>query len=156
VTYHFDVKIITFENKEASMAYSEDILKLRARFADAVRYGVVSEDGSNTFEAVLLQIMNDAEKNRQNCVSQAENLRKQAAVLDGQAGGFASVAGIMYNVLNGYVNLAEREAEEEARRAAEENERLSQSEVSTVVDEASVSEELLVEETLKKKPTKKK
>jgi hypothetical protein len=137
------------------MAYSEDILKLRARFADAVRYGVVSEDGKNTFEAVLLQIMNDAEKNRQNCVSQAENLRKQAAVLDGQAGGFASVAGIMYNVLNGYVNLAEREAEEEARRAAEENERLSQTEVSPT-DESTVSEELPTEETLKKKPTKKK
>lgn len=139
------------------MAYSEDILKLRARFADAVRYGVVSEDGKNTFEAVLLQIMNDAEKNRQNCVTQADNLRKQAAVLDGQAGGFASTAGIIYNVLNGYVNLAEREAEEEARRAAEESEKLSQSEIFVSSEEpVEMTAETIQEETLKKKQAKKK
>lgn len=101
------------------MAYSEDILKLRTRFADAVRYGIINETGANTFEAVLLQIMNDAEKNRQNCTNQAENLRKQASVLDGQAGGFASVANIIYNVLNGYVNLAEREEAEKAEIAKE-------------------------------------
>lgn len=134
------------------MAYSEDIVKLRARFADAVRYGVVSDDGKNTFEAVLLQIMNDAEKNRQNCMSQAENLRKQAAVLDGQAGGFASVAGIIYNVLNGYVSLAEREAEREAELEAEKLEdKLDQS--SIVVDSVSkpATEEVSKKKTYRKK-----
>jgi hypothetical protein len=146
------------------MAYSEDILKLRARFADAVRYGVVSEDGSNTFEAVLLQIMNDAEKNRQNCVSQAENLRKQAAVLDGQAGGFASVASIMYNVLNGYVNLAEREAQREAEEAEKKiQEAAEEAAISGLIDQSSIAvspldstENVVEDEAPKKKSSRKK
>lgn len=131
------------------MAYSEDILKLRTKFADAVRYGVIKESGANTFEAVLLQIMNDAEKNRQNCTNQAENLRKQASVLDGQAGGFASVANIIYNVLNGYVNLAERELAEQAER---DKEMQVQSEILETVP---VSNEITIEDT-KKKSSKKK
>ena len=102
------------------MAFAEDIVKLRKRVQDAVAKGIVSADGKNFLEANLIQIMNDAERNRQNCLTQAENLRRQASTFEGQAGAFASVSSIVYNVLNGFVIAAERD---EAERAAQEAEK---------------------------------
>lgn len=107
------------------MSFGEDILKLRQRVQDAIKKGVVAQDGKEIFEATLVQIMNDAERNRQNCVTQAENLRRQASVFDGQAGAFASVSSIIYNVLNGFVTAAERDEEERKRQ---EEQRLLQEE----------------------------
>lgn len=102
------------------MAFAEDIVKLRKRVQDAVAKGIVSQDGKNFLEATLIQIMNDAERNRQNCLTQAENLRRQASTFEGQAGAFTSVSSIVYNVLNGFVIAAERD---EAERAAQEAEK---------------------------------
>jgi hypothetical protein len=124
------------------MSYAEDIIKLRKRVQDAVSKGVVATDGRDFLEASLIQIMNDAERNRQNCLTQAENLRKQAAQFDGQAGAFASVSSIVYNVINGFVMVAERDETERAAEAAEKAEA-----------QAEEAEEKPVE---KKKPGKKK
>jgi hypothetical protein len=124
------------------MSYAEDILKLRKRVQDAVSKGVVTKDGKDFLEASLIQIMNDAERNRQNCLTQADNLRKQASTFDGQAGAFASVSSIVYNVINGFVSIAERDEEERATEAAE------KSQVS--------SEEVEAEPVVEKKKTGKK
>jgi|SRR5208282_6215348 len=101
------------------MSYAEDILKLRARIGEAITTGALDES-KETLEAVLIQVMNDAEGNRQRTVTQAENLRKQAATLDGQAAAFASVVSIVYNVINGYIRIAERAKEEVNERSEEE------------------------------------
>ena len=90
------------------MSFTEELFKLRQKFQDAIQKGVVSEDGKDIFEATLIQILNDAEKNRQNCVTQADNLRRQASVFDGQAAAFASVGSIVYGVINGFVMLADK------------------------------------------------
>jgi len=115
------------------MSYAEDLLRLRKRVSDAVSQGVVGQDGKDFFEATLIQIMNDAEKNRQNCVTSAENLRRQAATMDGQANGFASVSSIIYNVINGFVTVAEKD---EAERR-----RLEEDATKEVVEDVVVSEE---------------
>jgi len=94
------------------MSYGEEILKLRKRVADAVSHSVFNTDNKDIIEALLIQVMNDAERNRQQCVSQAENLRKQASTLDGQAGAFASMGSIVYNVINGFVMKAEHSQKE--------------------------------------------
>lgn len=104
------------------MSYGEDIIKLRKRVADAVGRGLVSVEDKDFLEGTLLQIMNDAERNRQNCVTQAENLRRQAAVADGQAGAFASTVSIVYNVLNGFVTADEKNEAERAKDEAEKSE----------------------------------
>ena len=104
------------------MSYAEDILKLRIRFAEALSAGVL-DASKETLEAILIQIMNDAEKNRQSCATQAENLRKQISAIDGQAAAFSSVTSIVYNVLNGFIRVGERNKEEEERVKAEAAER---------------------------------
>jgi hypothetical protein len=114
------------------MSYLEEIQKLRKRVSDAVEKGVVNNSGREFLEATLIQIMNDAEKNRQNCVQQAENLRRQASIMDGQAGAFASVSSIVYSVINGFVVLAEKEEEE--RKLVEEEKKAAESDVTPVVE----------------------
>jgi hypothetical protein len=114
------------------MSYLEEIQKLRKRVSDAVEKGVVNNNGKDFLEATLIQIMNDAEKNRQNCVQQAENLRRQASIMDGQAGAFASVSSIVYSVINGFVVLAEKEEEE--RKLAEQEKGAGESDVTPVVE----------------------
>ena len=103
------------------MAFAEDIAKLRLRVADAVSKNLIVKDGKDFLEATLIQIMNEAERNRQNCLNNAETLRKQASAFEGQAGAFASVSSIVFNVINGYVMLAEKEEQERAKEEAEKN-----------------------------------
>ena len=103
------------------MSFAEDLFKLRQKFQDAITKGVISEDNKDIFEATLIQIMNDAEKNKQNCINQAENLRKQASVFDGQASAFASVSSIIYNVIHGFVIIAEKNKEEDILLNSEKN-----------------------------------
>ena len=114
------------------MSYLEEIQKLRRRLSDAVEKGVVNSGEKQFLEATLIQVMNDSEKNRQNCAQQAENLRRQAAIMDGQAGAFASVSSIVYSVINGFVVLAEKEEEE--RKLVEEEKKAEESETAPVVE----------------------
>ncbi len=116
------------------MSYAEDILKLRKRVNDAAIKGVVPSDGKSILEATLIQIMNEAEKNRQNCLTNAENLRKQASTFEGQAGAFASVSSIVFNVINGFVTIAERDEEERANK-----EKLRNEEVVETIQNASLA-----------------
>lgn len=102
------------------MSYAEELFKLRKRMVDAAASGLVDENSKNIVEALLIQIMNDGEKSRQACMTQAEGLRKQASTLEGQAAAFSSVTSIVYNVLNGFIRSAETSQEEE-KRVEEEN-----------------------------------
>ena len=101
------------------MGHSEDILKLRKRVADAVATGVVDPNLKDFYEATLLQVLNEAERQRQTCATQAEALRKQAAIADGQASAYSAMGSIVYSVLNGYILQAEKAIREEHARAAE-------------------------------------
>jgi hypothetical protein len=64
-------------------------------------------------------MMNDAEKNKQNCLTTAENLKKQAAIAEGQAQAFSSMSSIIYNVINALIIQSERNKLDEERRAQE-------------------------------------
>lgn len=101
------------------MAYADDLLKLRKRMLDALDLGVIDNNSKDLYEATLIQVMNEAEKQRQVCVARAEDLRKQAAIADGQSHAFTQVSSIVYSVLNGYIGAAERQKQEEQARAAE-------------------------------------
>lgn len=95
------------------MSYSDDLIKLRKRMLDALNVGFVDAGSKDLLEATLIQIMNEAERQRQICVSKADDLRRQAAIADGQASGFSQTSGIIYNVLNSYVSLTEKQIEQE-------------------------------------------
>lgn len=102
------------------MSHADDIIKLRKRVLDAVTTGVVDPNLKDFYEATLLQILNESERQRQTCNAQAESFRKQAAVADGQAAAYSAMGSIIYNVLNSYILQEERVRREEMLRAEEE------------------------------------
>lgn len=101
------------------MSHADEIIKLRKRVLDAVSTGVVDLNLKDFYEATLLQILNESERQRQVCVAQAESFRKQAAVADGQAAAYSAMGSIIYNVLNSYILQEERSKREEMLRAEE-------------------------------------
>jgi hypothetical protein len=105
------------------MSHHEELAKLRKRMLDAITLGVVDLRGRDFYEATLIQIMNEAERQRQFCVKQAEDFRRQAAIADGQASAYNATISVVFNVLNGLVTQAERSLEQEKMREAEEKEK---------------------------------
>jgi hypothetical protein len=105
------------------MSHAEDVLKLRKRILDAVNAGIIDNNLKEFYEATLLQILNESERQRQTCANQAEALRKQAAIADGQAAAYASNANIIFSVINAYIMTQERIIKEEEARAAEKAEK---------------------------------
>lgn len=101
------------------MNYAEEIVNLRKRILDAVNAGVVDPQFKDFYEATLLQILNESERQRQACTARAEDLRRQASVLDGQTNAFAQLGSIIYAVLNGYIKATERAHAEEIARHIE-------------------------------------
>lgn len=94
------------------MTYNENLIKLRQRMTDALKEGVVGPEGKDFYEATMIQIMNEAERQRQICVQQADTLRRQAATADGQASAFSMISSIVYNVLNSFIIQAEKSRKE--------------------------------------------
>jgi hypothetical protein len=98
------------QRKEENMSM-EELVNLRKRIADAVRLGVVPEDGKAIFETTLIQVMNDAERNRQRCLQVAEDSRRRMTQAEAQASAFSQISSIVYAIVNGFVVAAERSDE---------------------------------------------
>lgn len=98
---------------------TEILLKLRKRLSDLLGKGLVSSDAFGMYQQTILQLHQECERRRQTCLGQAETLKRQAAAAESQAHAFSAMASIIFSVVNGYVELEERRAREEADRAKE-------------------------------------
>lgn len=96
------------------MAHADDIVKLRTRFQEALKLGLVQGDMADFYQTTLLSIMNDAERKRQEHLAAAQRMMEQAKVEEGQAKAFSAMSSMVYNVLNGFITKAEQALEEEA------------------------------------------
>ncbi len=103
------------------MSYKEDLARLRNKFQEALAVGLIKEKNRDIFESTLIQIMNESEKKRQEATKRAEEHKRQASALEGQASGFAANNSIIYNVLTSYVAASIRDTEEIAELEAREN-----------------------------------
>jgi hypothetical protein len=100
------------------MDHSEHVLRLRGRLTEAVRAGHWKED-SNLFQATLISILNEAERERIRHSNAAQKAREQASFEDGHAAAFSLVMSMVYNVLNGFITQSEKAALEEQERLNE-------------------------------------
>ena len=100
------------------MGYNEDLARLKEKVDQLFAVGYQT-DTKGMLQQTFIQILNEAEKNRQNCMNAADNFKRQASVMEGQANAFSSFASIISSVLSGYVMVAQKAREEEARHAAE-------------------------------------
>lgn len=95
------------------------LLRLRKRILDLQGLGYMTPESFGTYQQTVLQIWQEADRRRQTCLSQGETLRRQAAAADAQAGAFAAMCSIMFNVVNGFVEAGEKSLREELERKAE-------------------------------------
>ena len=84
---------------------------------DALKTGVVDEKHHGLVQQILLQIMNDAERQRQQCLSQVEAFKNQIVMAQGQANGYSAIASIVYGTLDGFIKQSERAAVESGEAA---------------------------------------
>ena len=101
------------------MAYNEDLVRMKTMVSQLVMTNVASPESKELLEGVLIQILNESERNRQTCMAAADNFKKQAAVMEGQSAAFASLGSIASSVLTGFILVAEKNKEEESRRNLE-------------------------------------
>ena len=95
------------------MTMATDLVNLRKRVSDAVRLGVVDDANKEIYEATLIQILNESERQRIRCSNLVEEFKRKAAQAEAQASAYSQVSSIIYNVINGYVLLAEKANQEE-------------------------------------------
>ncbi len=94
----------------------QELTKLRKRLSDLLRLGGATPE---TFVQTLLQMWQETEKRRQSSLREAEDLLRKYHALVAQSHAFAAQASIAYSVVNGYVILEERRAQEVADRERE-------------------------------------
>jgi len=100
--------------------YNQKIGDLRRRMMDAVALNVIDPKNKDIYEGTLLQIMNEAERQRKKCQELKISYERQMAQADAQSHAYSQVISIVYAVLNGFVSAAERALQEEKARAVEE------------------------------------
>lgn len=113
------------------MTQHEGLTNLRKRVLDAVKFGALDESSRPIFEQVLIQIMNEAERQRQKCDVLNDEYKRKAAQAESQSSAYSSLSSIVYAVLNGFVSAAEKsflveQAQHETRLSHEENEKLAE------------------------------
>ena len=95
------------------------MLRLRERLMDMERSGVLKPEAASMYKMSMLQIWQECERRRQECLGQAQQLREQAKAAEAQSHAFSIMSSIVYSVVNGYMTLEEKRVHEEAQRRAE-------------------------------------
>ena len=96
------------------------LINLRKRLTDLQRSGAFTEAGFGTYQQTLIQILQECERRRATCSTQAETLRRQAAAAEAEGHAFSVMSSIVLAVVNGFADReAVRAAEEAARARAE-------------------------------------
>lgn len=94
----------------------QEQLRLRKRLNDLLKLGAATPE---TFQQTILQIFAEAERQRQACMTAAEEHLRKYHQYNSQAAAFSMFSSISYSVINGYVVLEEKRAAEMAARAQE-------------------------------------
>lgn len=106
----------TKERSNPVSSYEETLVRLKKEFLDAQRLEIDGVSSGN-FQQTALQLIQECERRRQDCVKQAEQLRMQAHAAESQSHAFSIVGSIMVNIVHGFVSNEERSRDEAAIRA---------------------------------------
>lgn len=114
------------------MTQPDTLINLRKRVMDAVKFGVLDENSKPLLETVLIQIVNEAERQKQKCDALNHEYTQKAAQASAQSSAYSSISSVVYAVLNGFVTAAEKsfilenEPKQEKRLSLEESEKLAE------------------------------
>ena len=105
------------------MAHGEERVGLRKRLVDAVKVGFLDPKESEVLQLVLIEIMNDAERKKQQCDASIKAYHAKIASAEGQKHGYSAISSIVFNIINQHVTKAEAEAADRASRQGEEDQK---------------------------------
>jgi hypothetical protein len=95
------------------------LVKLRTRMNDLLRMGIVTPDGFGMYQQTVLQLLQEFDRRKATCFTQAEQLKAQAAASEAQGHAFSVCGSVLFSVVNGYIDLEEKRLKEEQERARE-------------------------------------
>lgn len=128
------------------ISHAENIVRLRQRIREAVTLGVISKDNYEPFELMLLQIMNETERQRIQCHKIVQEYEQKIKGAQSQASAYEAMTSIVYGILNSLIRNAEKDKDE--IQELEEQEEQAENE--------DVSEEVIKNKASKKKRSKRK
>jgi hypothetical protein len=96
------------------------LVKLRSRMNDLLRLGILTPEGFGMYQQTILQLLQEFDRRKMTCMSQAEQLRTQAAAVESQGHAFSAAGSVLFAVVNGYIDLEEKRIREMQERAAAE------------------------------------
>ena len=92
------------------------LVKLRTRMNDLLRMGIVTPEGFGMYQQTVLQLLQEFDRRKATCFSQAEQLRAQAAASESQGHAFSVCGSILFSIVNGYIDLEEKRIREMKER----------------------------------------
>ena len=119
-------------------SHAEFLIKLRRRINDAVSLQVIDAGSKEIFETTLIQIMNEAERQRLHCNRLSADFEQKAQGAKSQASAYEAMISVVYGILNGFVRKAEADHVEIKEQAYEEE-----------LEKADVPDVLIPDEDLK-------
>jgi hypothetical protein len=95
---------------------AEELVRLRKRVGDLLKLGAATPD---TYLQTVMQLFQEGERRRQQCMADAEDHLRKYHALVAQAHGFSAMSSVLYSVINGFATLEERRLQEMAEREKE-------------------------------------
>jgi hypothetical protein len=94
------------------MANSDIFLNLREKFREAACKGILTGDQKTIFELTMVQILNEAESQRQKCLKIQADHEREAANAAVQANSFAVIQDVILNVFTNVISKVQDSEEE--------------------------------------------
>jgi hypothetical protein len=101
-------------DNNGQQSFSDIVAKFRARLLDAKRLDVGSDEPQENALGMLMQVLSEVEKQRQECIRQMYSHREQAKASEFQASALASVHSMAWAVYDGFIKAEEKSIEERA------------------------------------------
>jgi hypothetical protein len=96
--------------------FSDTVAKLRARLLDAQKLDIGKDNPQEFALGMIIQLMNEAEKQRQICVREMHSHRELAKAAEYQASAYSAIHSMAWAVYDGFIRAEERAiAERKAR-----------------------------------------
>jgi hypothetical protein len=95
------------------------MVNLRTKMNELLSLGIATPEGFGLYQQTIMQLLQEFEKRKQSCFSQAQQLKTQAAAVESQGHAFSACGSVVFNIVSGYIELEQKRIREEQERKAE-------------------------------------
>lgn len=93
-----------------------ELIRLRQRFLDLQKLGALTPESFGMFQQSFMEVYQEAEKRRQACLAQADELRRKASAAESQSHAYSTISSILYSIVDGHIGIEQKRLVEEQAR----------------------------------------